>query len=39
MAIYDANAALQEMLTTAGYTRDEIVKIFEAAANGDTTGL
>lgn len=39
MAIYDANEALQEMLTTAGYTREEIVKIFEAAANGDTAAL
>ena len=39
LGIYDANIALQEMLTTAGYTRDQIVSIFDAAANGDTAAL
>ena len=39
LGIYDANVALQEMLTTAGYTRDQIVSIFDAAASGDTAAL
>ena len=39
LGIYDANIALQEMLTTAGYTRDQIVSIFDAAATGDTAAL